>query len=97
MRSLVEKHLASRYARYTLNTAALAYIVVLALEYYPSAMKIAQPQLEMADMFLNGICLVELGLRLYVYRGDFFKKMFVINLPKRKTAQPAYPQPQEEV
>lgn len=88
---MIEKHLSSRCSRYTLNTIGVAYLIVLGLEYYPPAMKIAQPQLEMADTILNIICLIELGLRVYVYRRDFFKKMFSFNLPQKKTLQADVP------
>ena len=93
MRSLIEKHLSSRYSRYTLNTLGVTYLIVLALEYYPPAMKIAQPQLTMADNILNLIFLIELGLRVYVYRRDFFKKMFSFNLPQKKPVEVSYPLP----
>lgn len=91
MRSMIEKYLCARYSRYTLNTLGVAYLVVLALEYYQPAMKIAQPQLEMADNLLNIIFLIELGLRVYVYRKDFFKKMFNFNLPQKPVIQADVP------
>ncbi len=83
MRAVIEKHLNSRLGKNTINLLMLAFFVLWGIESFVPLSPLSLAQLGTAKDIINGIFFIELALRIYVYRGQFFQKMFPVKLPKK--------------
>lgn len=84
MRATTEKYLTSKLAKYVVNTLMLVFLLLWGVESYAAISPTLKEQVIMAEYIINGLFLLELLLRIYVYRGQFFQKMFAVKLPKKK-------------
>ncbi len=85
MRALVEKHLDSRFAKIVIGLVLFAYVALWGLEQLVQLSPEQAATIARAKDVLNGFFLIELLLRIYAYRGQFFQKMFVVKLPPKKS------------